>query len=817
MNWTGGRLQQSRRAKGGISAQQKAYFAKAKARLLSGNERRPPLDLSVFGNVVSHQDRRDTSFHGNSRDHGTHSISPVQKLNTLSALRDVDNSNLNVRSAQLEWAQRTDPSLGKQGRPGSPPGKIKLEQEYKTRRRRRHEGSALQVERRPKANYTLAEDEEEDQKNSPQDEESMLEKKRRELLKRKNWLSASMARPLQIRYPRRRDRTKTARRRKLNGDDLLRLRQQRRSRRSHASLNPHSFPHRVDPQQDRVSIRHGTQIHGSQRTQHLPQTPVRPIAALTTVSPGEMLLDSSQGSAFTQKSLVCRPQVGHLHSSPSALVHCNTLIAQQQQLSEYGGMALQPPTYLADKEESYIESQSRKSAISPDYDSHLYQVDPVQEVYAGNDEEPFPPSPPQFQSNENFYSQGMPLLSLSRQFNCSQSPYFSTLAFHEQSTQEPSRHTTYRGDLEIIDGKFSKERDVDRTILDSEQDTELSLPEASSSVGLYPTQRGEASPRLPQLRTGQGESDTSLQFTSNRQAEIQRTGPAEERHYSDSEARVEALSPQSTMEVKESHSKSSCTAATHEPSRAKDQFLGEINDENYRFIFENFASQRPTTWKRQSEAKLSNSSANASSLSYISQVPTCMTNSPVKSMAVHVPSSPQEASSPMRPESSVRFPKQPGVDSVKGQALQSSSGDASAQWPEGRFPIKSSAATKGSHPQIHGNIEADSCDDISASLVAVKGTTARGETGRLRMESEKLIFVKPMRYEGVLLYSRCKEVKGRDWHDIDKESKEGATAARQAHRTRDGHQWTNRNERNKPSTRKRAWCGTQEDEDEIED
>ena len=48
MNWTGGRLQQSRRSGTAITAKQRAYFARARARLLNGDNSASPPQFSLL-------------------------------------------------------------------------------------------------------------------------------------------------------------------------------------------------------------------------------------------------------------------------------------------------------------------------------------------------------------------------------------------------------------------------------------------------------------------------------------------------------------------------------------------------------------------------------------------------------------------------------------------------------------------------------------------------------------------------------------------------------------------------------------------------
>ena len=48
MNWTGGRLQQSRRSRSAVNAKQQAHFARARARLQNGHMAPPPPRLSIL-------------------------------------------------------------------------------------------------------------------------------------------------------------------------------------------------------------------------------------------------------------------------------------------------------------------------------------------------------------------------------------------------------------------------------------------------------------------------------------------------------------------------------------------------------------------------------------------------------------------------------------------------------------------------------------------------------------------------------------------------------------------------------------------------
>ena len=225
MNWTGGRLQQSKRHGGPVNAKQKAYFAKARSKL-QDRPRRGPLQLSIFGNVEL---KRDSEVRSKSSD-TTQSVTgtkhtPVQYEN-------------DARVAKRHF-QGTDD----------------------------------------------------------------LEMRRKDLLKRSDWLGLEPTRPFTMAFPADRKRARVGRRRRLNTDDLARWEKQhhekvkRRHGSSRQSLQSAERIIYAPGQGERVSVRFGTSIHGSQWTQ-LPGTQPRtgPDATPDRQASDEMLFDSSTPS-----------------------------------------------------------------------------------------------------------------------------------------------------------------------------------------------------------------------------------------------------------------------------------------------------------------------------------------------------------------------------------------------------------------------------------------------------------------------------------------------------------------------------------------
>ena len=327
MNWTGGRLQQSRRPKGGISAQQKAYFAKAKARLHDADGSRPPIDLSFFGTVAA--DRRITSLasisasgSGDSRKDCT----VEQRGNWVP--RKLDPATLGSRPEN----NHSNIYLGSEIRARCAPNRYGAREDF-----RRSLGSKrptafrpAQASKRTKREPSTTLSEGKQDESSSCNESITIERKRQELLKRRDWLSSGRVQPLQASLLVKQKQRKVARRRKLTEDDLVRLGQQRRKHPKQGLNAIDSSPHHLCPPQDAVSIRHGTQIHGSQMTQlQVPLPEIRSPSRLVERSE-EMLLDSTPDSARARISSVCGPHLSTQYSSPYPPTHRHTLTLQQK-------------------------------------------------------------------------------------------------------------------------------------------------------------------------------------------------------------------------------------------------------------------------------------------------------------------------------------------------------------------------------------------------------------------------------------------------------------------------------------------------------
>ncbi|KAI4145320.1 MAG: hypothetical protein LQ340_006329 [Diploschistes diacapsis] len=341
MNWTGGRLQQSRRTKGGLSAQQKAYFAKARARLLNDEAPRPPLDFPFCNGGNAGQSVKPSQLHVSANENTESPRSTAQKIGASSVLRD---SILNKCSTRQIEAQ----SPGPEDLSAYSPYSQTIQHESKPRTKWRGHQDIHIAPAKKKMKHTHYARDEGPNKSNPCNENKVIEQKRQQLLRRTDWLGSVAVRPLRITFPSQQDRKRTARRRKLDADDLARLKQQCRNKLTKGRAHTLSSPSRNRQQVETISVRHGTQIHGSQMTRtSMPQFEFCS-SAHAFVTPEEMLMDSSPASAYNRTSHARDFQGMDRRCSPYAPAHCNTQIIRQRQycgdFEEQPGTCASPAT-----------------------------------------------------------------------------------------------------------------------------------------------------------------------------------------------------------------------------------------------------------------------------------------------------------------------------------------------------------------------------------------------------------------------------------------------------------------------------------------
>ena len=264
MNWTGGRLQQSRRAAGGLTAQQKAYFAKARTKMLDGDVPRPALDFAKFGGIevepkyagaastaIPGEPFRSSQFNDHDLDRASvweelnrHVFQrldrpPVQHFGGSHGPQGTRNDEMDM-DERNEPASRHLPSRSFNRKAASP----------NIRKRRMHREPLNEASNR----HFIIQDED-------------IQRKRQELLQRRDWIGLATAKPLRFEPLGEQDQKRVARRRKLNEDDLVR----RGTKRLRPTVGRHQLGTSASPQhgkrhQDEISIRHGTQIHHTQQT-----------------------------------------------------------------------------------------------------------------------------------------------------------------------------------------------------------------------------------------------------------------------------------------------------------------------------------------------------------------------------------------------------------------------------------------------------------------------------------------------------------------------------------------------------------------------
>ncbi|MCJ1444754.1 MAG: hypothetical protein MMC23_005256 [Stictis urceolatum] len=273
MNWTGGRLQQSRRAGNTISAKQKAYFAKARTRLRAGQPTHSPLCFSGLTDVRHQNDEliggRDED--GQRRLEEFENVAPLAKR--LEGMRERETKREKIEIGALE-----------------------------SKKRRRDELDTFEKASPP----THARDE----SDLSLDDDGELESRRKRLLHRADWLGTEPTKPLKMKFPSRRDRERIGRRRALKNHELSnhnRIQDRTPHKRHHRDM-PRSGPE--ISRQDEISIRIGNGIHSSQKTLLPPSVSVQlgyPTDSGVIWSGSDEMLDPnlSSGSMLLDTSKSC--------------------------------------------------------------------------------------------------------------------------------------------------------------------------------------------------------------------------------------------------------------------------------------------------------------------------------------------------------------------------------------------------------------------------------------------------------------------------------------------------------------------------------
>ncbi|MCJ1381829.1 hypothetical protein MMC17_004940 [Xylographa soralifera] len=247
MNWTGGRLQQSRRSGAAVNAKQRAHFARARARLQNGSV---PPSPPRFAILEEYQPGYRTSL---------------------------AEPNCHIASALARGPQRKlgeYPNIAPSVRILAPMGSRHYSIRRSPRSRRqshRPVSNNLEAKRAMKHGDCLP--------IATADDEAWLQAKRLELLERPNWLTAPAAKPLKITFTSFEERQMIGRRRKLDENPAQHHAKRTRTIGHKDDLVvSHRLPtHRAslypeDVASDAVSVRIGTSIHGSQRTGLLPSS-----------------------------------------------------------------------------------------------------------------------------------------------------------------------------------------------------------------------------------------------------------------------------------------------------------------------------------------------------------------------------------------------------------------------------------------------------------------------------------------------------------------------------------------------------------------
>ncbi|KAL9121938.1 MAG: hypothetical protein Q9187_001502 [Circinaria calcarea] len=241
MNWTGGRLQRSKHAANGLSAKQKQYFAAARARLQGGSRVRSPSYVTFFEGTDQEIRllRHGRPTIANDREHYGSQERAVES--GFVAARDdrkrcLPSDTAEQRTSKRQSSKRENPSV-------------------KANRRKPEACDHDRYQRLPET----------------EDELQAARLEILEMMKRDDWLRPKVPKPLKMTFPSFEEKQKVGRRRKLTKADIARRNQVTHQRsppvqkeRSGLSRVPRRKEHGLD--HDEVSVRVGSVIHGSQRT-----------------------------------------------------------------------------------------------------------------------------------------------------------------------------------------------------------------------------------------------------------------------------------------------------------------------------------------------------------------------------------------------------------------------------------------------------------------------------------------------------------------------------------------------------------------------
>ncbi|MCJ1327567.1 hypothetical protein MMC10_004238 [Thelotrema lepadinum] len=709
MNWTGGRLQQSRRPKGGVSAQQKTYFAKARAKLYNGDRSRPPIDLSLFGSVVT--DQKHT------------------RLASIPASESEDASKYCSAKQKASWGPRKLSPATLKGFPE----KYSSENEAQENTCRKHgakrPAAFLMAQTSKKMKLEPSPSRGKREENYLHNESISIEHKRQELLKRRDWLSSGRVQSLPIQIPVERKQRKVARRRKLTEDDLIRLGQQRRERPKQGLNASGPSPCHLYPHHDTISIRHGTQIHGSQMTQLQVPLPEKELFSHPIVRSEEMLLDSSPESTRLRVSRVCEPQRSTLGcSSILPPTHGDGLIVKQEDQDL-------PPRHHHNAQSSFppFQTQSWDNKIAQAV--HL-EHSPISSRKGRSTSQSEPTTQDTFIKRQSHCSKAnvptreealaVPLLSERIDRSASiqlPSPTFAGQEWHERCNNTGARNRLDFTDIEEQhNGKAAEEwtlgdRIADDAISDAKPQDQLILPgrvkERHYGLNLV---KDDNTSTAGEIKAEYGARPTSVGIREQSSAPELQVIAIRHGTQTEKPSTLRGPSPQA-------------------------QSLDEQNEAWYKFIFGDLVSCKPiTNQEKRSDPNFANPWASESSpFPLLPRASLSSTTSPPKSMAVQVPSSPLKTASR---ESDARATLlSPTLKSEAG----SSTVDSVVLLPvsESDNSIQSNQAVKGT--QSENNIiktrKRDESQERFGIYERAPGTAAR--------RKESVVFTKPARYEGI--------------------------------------------------------------------
>lgn len=244
MNWTGGRLQRSKHAANGLSAKQKQYFAAARARVQDGRRARSPSYVTLFEGTDQEIRllRHGPPTIANDREHYGSQERAVES--DFPAARDDRKRRLPSGTAKERTSKRQSsrhPSI----------------------KANRRKPEACDRDRRPRIQYQRLPE--------TKDELQAARLEILEMMKTDNWLRPKVPRPLKMTFPSFEEKQKVGRRRKLTKADIERRNQVTHQRSSPVEKEqsgllrvPRRKEHELD--HDEVSVRVGSVIHGSQKT-----------------------------------------------------------------------------------------------------------------------------------------------------------------------------------------------------------------------------------------------------------------------------------------------------------------------------------------------------------------------------------------------------------------------------------------------------------------------------------------------------------------------------------------------------------------------